>query len=119
MKIHGLEANVLLDSGCTADSVSPEFTMSANLKVHELEEPVLLQLGMVGSQSNINFGLFTEFELGSVKSTHYFDVINLDWYDAIVGTMFMRKYGLILDFEQDQVWFQGQVLPTIVESEST
>jgi hypothetical protein len=50
MKIHDLEANVLLDSGCTSDSVSPEFTVSTNLKVHKLEEPVPLQLGTVGEQ---------------------------------------------------------------------
>jgi hypothetical protein len=78
MKIHDLEANVLLDSGCTSDSVSPEFTVSVNLKVHELEEPVPLQLGTVGSRSKINFGLFTEFELGNILETHYFDVINID-----------------------------------------
>ncbi|KAF8239632.1 hypothetical protein L208DRAFT_1236749, partial [Tricholoma matsutake] len=88
-------------------------------KVHELIEPMPLQLGTVGSQSKINFGLFAEFELRTVKADHYFDVINLDRYDAIMGTVFMRKYGLILDFEQDQVWFQGQVIPTIVESKST
>ncbi|KAF8234900.1 hypothetical protein L208DRAFT_1053679, partial [Tricholoma matsutake] len=102
MKIHGLEANVLLDSGCTVDLVSPEFIVSANLKVHELEDPVPLQLGMVGSWSKINFGLFGEFKLGTIRANHYFDVINLNRYDTIVGTVFMRKYGLILDFEQDQ-----------------
>jgi hypothetical protein len=76
MKIHGLEANVLLDSGCTSDSVLPEFTVAANLKVHKLEEPVPLQLGMVGSRSKINFGLFSDFELDSLRGNHYFDVIN-------------------------------------------
>ncbi|KAF8239861.1 hypothetical protein L208DRAFT_1185836, partial [Tricholoma matsutake] len=114
MKIHGLEANVLLDSGCTADSVSPEFTISVNIKVQKLIEPMPLQLGTVGSQSKINFGLFAEFKLRTVKADHYFDVINLNRYDAIVGTVFMRKYGIILDFERDQVWFQGQVIPTIL-----
>ncbi|KAF8232418.1 hypothetical protein L208DRAFT_1036650, partial [Tricholoma matsutake] len=102
MKIHGLKANVLLDSGCTADSVSPEFTVSANIKVHKLIEPMPLQLGMVRSQSKINFGLFAEFKLRTMKADHYFDVINLDRYDAIMGTVFMRKYGIILDFERDQ-----------------
>jgi hypothetical protein len=50
MRLHELEAFVLLDSGCTSDSISPEFAMSANLKAHELEEPVPLQLGTVGSR---------------------------------------------------------------------
>ncbi|KAF8233082.1 hypothetical protein L208DRAFT_1148457, partial [Tricholoma matsutake] len=110
MKIHSLKANVLLDSGCTSDSVSPEFTVSANLKVHELEEPIPLQLGMVGSQSKINFGLFSEFELQGIRGEHYFDVVNLDRYDMIVGTMFMRKHGIILDFERDEVHLKGKVV---------
>ncbi|KAF8237082.1 hypothetical protein L208DRAFT_1249311 [Tricholoma matsutake] len=115
MKIHGLEANVLLDSGCTSDSMSPEFMVSANLKVHELEEPIPLQLGTVGSQSKINFGLFSEFELQGIWGEHYFNVVNLDRYDAIVGTVFMRKHGIILDFEHDEVHLKGKVLFTICD----
>jgi hypothetical protein len=119
MKIHGLEANVLLDSGCTSDLVSPEFTVAANLKVHELEEPVPLQLGMVGSRSKINFGLFSNFELDSLRGNHYFDVININRYNAIVGTVFMRKHGIVLDFERDEVCLQGRILNTLLESKST
>ncbi|KAF8226828.1 hypothetical protein L208DRAFT_1299855 [Tricholoma matsutake] len=119
MRIHSLEANVLLDSGCTSDSVSPEFMVSANLKVHKLEEPVPLQLGMVGSRSKINFGLFSDFELQDLQSNHYFDVVNLDRYDVIVGTVFMRKHGIVLDFEHDEVHLKGKAVPNIIESEST
>ncbi|KAF8230692.1 hypothetical protein L208DRAFT_1221824, partial [Tricholoma matsutake] len=104
MKIHGLEANVLLDFGCTSDSVSPEFTVSMNLKVHKLEEPVPLQLGMVGSRLKINFGLFAEFKLGNLSGNHYFDVINIDRYDAI-----MQKHGIVLDFEQDKLRIQIRI----------
>ena len=119
MKLHDLEAYVLLDSGCTSDSTSPEFATSANLKVHELEEPVPLQLGTVGSRSKINFGLFSDFEIGEIKGNHYFDVVNIDRYDVIVGTVFMRKHGIVLDFERDEVRVKGKVLETIVEGEST
>ncbi|KAF8219909.1 DNA/RNA polymerase [Tricholoma matsutake] len=103
MRLHELEAFILLDSGCTSDSISPEFTMSANLKAHKLEELVPLQLGTVGSCSKINFGLFTDFGIGEIKNTHYFDVVNINRYDAILGTVFMRKHGIVLDFESDKV----------------
>jgi hypothetical protein len=119
MKLHNLEAYMLLDSGCTSDSISPEFATSANLKVHELEEPVPLQLGIVGSHSKINFGLFTNFEIGKEKGNHYFDVVNIDRYDIILGTVFMRKHGMILDFEHDKVCIKRKVLETVVEGEST
>jgi hypothetical protein len=103
MKLHNLEAFVLLNSGCMSDSVSPEFATSANLKAHELEEPVPLQLVTVGSHSKINFGLFTDFEIGKTKDNHYFDIVNIDRYDVILSTVFMRKHGIILDFEHDEV----------------
>jgi hypothetical protein len=70
MKLHNLEAYVLPDLGCTTDSLSPEFMMSANLKAHGLEEPVPLQLGTVGSHSKINFGLFTNFKISGVENNH-------------------------------------------------
>jgi hypothetical protein len=119
MKLHGLEANVLLDSSCTSDSVSPEFIVAATLKVHELEDPVPLQLGTMSSRSKINFGLFANFELGSLRGTHYFDVVNINRYDTIIGTIFMRKHGITLDFESDEVCLRGQTLETVIESEST
>jgi hypothetical protein len=119
MKLHNLEAFILLDSGCTSDSISPEFTTSTGLKVHELEKPVPLQLGTVGSRSKINFGLFTDFEIRRIKGNHYFDVVNIDRYDVILGTMFMRKHGIVLDFKCDEVRVKGKVQKTVVEGEST
>ena len=115
MRLHNLEAYVLLDSGCTMDSISPEFTMSVNLKAHELEEPVPLQLGTVGSRSKMNSGLFTDFKIGGLESSHYFDVLNIDRYNVILGTMFMRKHGIALDFEWDEVHIKSKHLKTVIK----
>jgi hypothetical protein len=115
MKLHNLEAFILVNSGCTSDSVSPEFTTSANLKAHELEEPMPLQLGTVGSHSKINFRVFADFEIGKTKDNHYFDVVNIDRYDVILGTVFMRKHGITLDFKHDEVQVRGRVLDTIIK----
>jgi hypothetical protein len=117
MNINNLEAVVLLGSACTSDSISPEFMTSANLKVHKLEEQVPLQLGMVGSHSKISFGLFTNFKIGEISGKHYFDVVNIDRYNAILGTVFMRKYGVVLDFEHDEVHIKGKCLDTVIEKE--
>ena len=119
MKVNGLEALVLLDSGCTSDSISPEFANVANIKVHELEEQVPLQLGTVGSRSKINYGLEADFEIGQVKGRYYFDVVNIDRYDLILGTLFMRRHGFILDFDKDEVRIKGKILETVVEGEDT
>ncbi|KAF8221165.1 hypothetical protein L208DRAFT_1172585, partial [Tricholoma matsutake] len=101
--LHGLEVYMLLDSGCTFDSISPEFATSMNLKVHELGEPVPLQLGTMGSHLKINFGLFTEFKIGESEGKHYFNVVNNNRYDTILGTVFMRKHRIVLNFELDEV----------------
>ncbi|KAF8233487.1 hypothetical protein L208DRAFT_1266525 [Tricholoma matsutake] len=119
MILHNLKAYILLDSGCTPDSISPEFAMSVNLKAHELEEPVPLQLGTVGSRLKINFRLFTNFEIGRVVNTHYFDVVNINRYDAILGTAFMRKHSIVLDFERDEVPVKGKHFNTVIKGPNT
>ena len=41
------------------------------------------------------------------------DVVNIDRYDMIVGTPFMRRHGLALDFEKDALTIRGVVIPTL------
>ena len=43
----------------------------------------------------------------------YLDVVNIDRYDMIVGTPFMRKHGLILDFAKDTLTMQGTNIPML------
>ena len=114
--INGVKAYVLFDSGSTTDCISPEFTFVAGLQVYSLIDPVPLQLGCVGSRSSINFG--TQVEVSSSKTSakfhHYFDVVNIDRYDAILGTPFMHKFGVCLDFCDHLIVFkrQGRTLPS-------
>jgi len=49
VKVNGLKAYALLDSGSTTVSIMHDFACVAKLKVMQLENPVLLQLGTVGS----------------------------------------------------------------------
>jgi len=46
----------------------------------------------------------------------YFDVINIDRYDVILGMVFMKQHGIMLDFEKDQVRMRGKNLSTSCES---
>jgi len=34
---------------------------------------------------------------------HYFNIINIDRYDVIIGMVFMKQHRIMLDFEKDQV----------------
>jgi len=79
VKVNGLEAYALLDSGSTTVSITHDFACVAKLKVMQLENLVLLQLGTVGSQSMINYGARTCLELGPIiDSDAYLDVVNID-----------------------------------------
>ncbi|KAK1225509.1 hypothetical protein PQX77_011546 [Marasmius sp. AFHP31] len=119
--INNVKAFVLFDSGSTADAISPDFARNAKLRLYRLENPVTLQLGTKGSRSRITYGCTSQYTLetskGPVKSKDYFDVANVDRYDAVVGTVFMRKHGITLDFKSDTVRTKDAVVPTLSEGE--
>jgi hypothetical protein len=115
MEVNGQAAVTLFDSGCTTDAISPEMVRVVGLKVHELEEQVPVQLGTKGSQSRINYGTKACVKYGPVNTCHYFDIINIDRYDVVVGTVFMRKHAIVLDFGLDQIRYKDEVLPMLKE----
>jgi len=79
VKVNSLEAYALLDTGSMTVLVTYNFAQVAKLKVMQLENPVPLQLGMVGSRSMINFGVWTQLELGLARGDDaYLDVVNID-----------------------------------------
>jgi hypothetical protein len=119
VKIHGQAAVALLDSGCTTDAVSPELVRVAGLKVYELAEQVPMQLGTRGSQAKINYGTKACIKYGHVDVQHYFDIVNIDRYDVILGTVFMRKHGIMLGFDKNEIRHKVQVLPALRESPDT
>ncbi|KIK66566.1 hypothetical protein GYMLUDRAFT_55742 [Collybiopsis luxurians FD-317 M1] len=41
--------------------------------------------------------------MAQVKDTDYFDIANVDHYYVVLGTVFMRKHGISLNFEQKTV----------------
>jgi len=101
IKINGQEAIALLDSGCTTEAISLEMVQIVGLKVHQLTEQIPIQLGTKGSKSWINHGTKACIKIGTVENYHYFDIINIDRYDIIIGMVFMKQHGIVLDFEKD------------------
>ena len=118
VKIRGVKAFTLFDSGSTTDAVSPDFTRVAKLEVKELVKPVTLQLGCSGSRSKVNFGTAAMIEFASICHNNYLDVANLDKYDCILGTPFLRKHGISLDFNSQEIVIHGKLrIPTLPEGE--
>jgi hypothetical protein len=97
-EINGVKAHCLLDSGSEGVLLSPEFTRATGMKMFALEQPIALQLACISSRSTINYETNTTIKFGRKLYEEYFDVANVEYYDAILGTPFLRKLGITLDF---------------------
>ncbi|KAF7966969.1 hypothetical protein HWV62_36320 [Athelia sp. TMB] len=115
--INGHKALTLFDSGSTTDSITPEFGFVSRIRQFKLDEQVTLQLGCVGSRSKISYGAMAPVSVFSVAEDMYFDVVNIDRYDAILGTPFLRKHGVSIDFKNGGIVIDGKFNKTFSVSE--
>jgi Aspartyl protease len=110
-EINGMKAHCLLDSGSEGVLLSPKFTRAMGMKTFTLEQPIALQLACIGSQSTINYGMNTTIKFGR-KQYEYFDIANIEYYDAILGTPFLRELGITRDFSSPgTVWVGNEIVP--------
>jgi hypothetical protein len=72
------------------------------MKTFALEQPIALQLACIGSRSTINYGTNTTIKFGRKLYDEYFDIANVEYYDAILGTPVLRKLGITLDFSSPE-----------------
>src|ERR1700691_649596 len=113
IEINGIKALALFDSGSTTDSVTPEFAFVTRAKQVKLDEQVILQLGCVGSRSKISYGTTVPINICGVTNDVYFDLVNIDRYDCIIGTPFMNTYGVCLDFGNRTIRMNGQEIKSL------
>ena len=83
------------------------------IKTFALEQPIALQLACIHSQSMINYGTHATIKIGRKVVKEYFDITNVEHYDMIPGTPFLRKMGIVLDFRSPGIiWIGNEVIPT-------
>lgn len=100
MTIGGLKAYTLVDTGTDTDMVSAEFAQVSRIKTFRLDTPVGLQMACIGSRSRINNGTRVDIVIGKIAiKGKYFDVANIDRYDAIIGLPFLWQCKAKLDFD--------------------
>ena len=114
IKVNNIQAYALLDSGSTAVSITHNFVRVAKLKLVPLAMPVTLQLGTVGSRAMINYSSLARVEFGLIIQDVYMDIINIDWYNMIISTLFMREHELVLDFAKNSLLVKGQVILLLI-----
>ncbi|KAF8230435.1 hypothetical protein L208DRAFT_1281914, partial [Tricholoma matsutake] len=81
--------------------------------VFPLTNPYMLQLGTVGSRATVNYGTDITLEAPGISDRTYVDIANFDCYNMIIGTPFMNKNKVILDFENKQVTVNGRLMPAM------
>src|SRR6266481_7089896 len=86
---------------------SPNYTWAMGIKMFKLECPIGLQLACMGSKSTINYGAHSSIAFGTKCVDEYFDVANIDHYNVILGTPFLRRLGITLDFSGQGVIHLG------------
>ncbi|KAG9123237.1 hypothetical protein FRC07_000065 [Ceratobasidium sp. 392] len=111
-RVGGVLAHVMFDSRSGTNMVSPEFVRATRLKPVELDNPVGLQMALIGSQGQINFGLNTQLKVGPYDRTHYFDISNIEKYDVLLGMPFLRRARACLDFSTNEVVIGTERLPS-------
>ena len=108
-----MKAHCLLDSRSEGVLLSPEFMRATGIKTFALEKPIALQLACISSQSMINYRTHVTIKIGRKVVEEYFDIANVEHYDMILGTPFLRKMGIVLDFRSPGMAQIGnKVIPT-------
>ena len=97
-EIARIKAHCLIDSGCEGIMISPNFIGAAKIEPFPLDKPIGIQLVVTGSKSVINYGMNATIKCEGKESKEYFDIINIDYYDAILGTPFLRKHEVVINF---------------------
>ncbi|KAG6899117.1 hypothetical protein C0995_006996, partial [Termitomyces sp. Mi166 len=103
VEVNGHPAWTLWDSGSTTTGITPQFAHVNAIRVYELSEPLMLQLETVGSPAMVQFGAEVKIKVSGHPTKEYVDIANFDRYDMIIGTPFMRKNKVTLDFINNEV----------------
>jgi hypothetical protein len=96
VSMNGRPARALIDSGSLSDFMS--VTLADQLKVNkvELTKPIVVQLTVQGSRSKVNYGTRVQLRYQSINEQRYFDVINLQHYDLVLGTPFLFQHRVMV-----------------------
>ncbi|KAG6870919.1 hypothetical protein C0995_009653 [Termitomyces sp. Mi166 len=103
VEVNGHPAWTLWDSGSTTMGIMPQFAHVNAICVYELSEPLMLQLGAVGSHAMVQFGMEVKIKALGHPTKEYMDIANFDHYDMIIGMPFMCKNKVTLNFVNNKV----------------
>ena len=109
-EISGIKAHCLIDSGCEGIMITPNFIRAAKINLFLLDKPIGIQLAVTGSKSVINYGTNVTIKYEGEELKEYFNIINIDYYDAILGTPSLRKHEVVIDFMNNCLKIQDKIV---------
>ena len=100
--------------------ISPNFIRATGIVPIKLEQPIGLQLACGGSKSTINYGAKSTITFGNMRVEEYFDITNINYYDVILGTLFLWRLNITLDFTSPGIICMGTtVVPRNIPPETS
>ena len=90
--------------------IFPKFTRAAKIKTFALEKLIGIQLAVTGSKSVINYGTNTTIKINGEESKEYLNGVNIAYYDTILGTPFLNKFKVVIDFAKDCLKIKDKVI---------
>ncbi|KIJ37684.1 hypothetical protein M422DRAFT_259783 [Sphaerobolus stellatus SS14] len=98
--VGGTKACCLFDSGCEGIIMSSEFARATGIRMHKLPEPIGIQQAFQGSRAKLYYTATTDITVGQRTYTETFDIANVDYYDVMLGTPFLRRVKANIDFNE-------------------
>ena len=103
---------MLFNSGAEMDTLSPDFVHACQVPLMELPNPLVLQMGTKGSWSCIYYGTNVNLKILGHSTSHYFNIVNVEKYDAILGAPWLNTTGTLLDFDKHIVHVKEGMIST-------
>ena len=92
VKINRELVRAMIDSGSLADFMSTKFVNQISVRKITLAKLLLIQLAVQGSRSKVNYCTNVRIQYGEINSIQHFDIMNLDNYNIILGTLFLFQH---------------------------
>jgi hypothetical protein len=102
-KVNGQDVRALLDSGLLSDFMSTSLADQLAVRKSNLAKPLNVQLAVQGSRTKVNLGATVRLEYAGICKERWFDIINIDTYDMILGTPFMFQHSCAVGFNPTRV----------------
>lgn len=103
VRINGRQCTALVDSGSLTDFMSTTLADQLKVRCRPKEQPLDLQLAIVGSRSKVNVECETEFVYQNIREQRKWDVANVDTYDIVLGTPFIWQHSVLIGLNPTRV----------------